>query len=165
MDDALRTERWANFQSRVRGCREYADEGALPVYQHRTRGWEYVPVHPFGDEPEVLARLGLRPEDCLTADAWWGIDGDATLLESGVVSVRRRPARLLAKPTRHEVGWVYLDAVFDAPFVTRTAFEAAMVRFAEAGFPGSLLFQLRWGDRPVQLSDAEPSDAPDPAGE
>jgi hypothetical protein len=35
--------------------------------------------------------------------------------------------------------------VFDAPFVTRTAFEAAMIRFAEAGFPSGPGFQLRWG--------------------
>jgi hypothetical protein len=134
------------------------------VYRHRTHGWEYVPVHPFGDEPEVLARLGLRPEDCRVADAWWGIDGDATLLESGVVGALPGPARLLAKPTPHEERWVYLVAVFDAPFVTRAAFEAAMVRFAEAGFPYGSQFRLRRGDRPVQLPDAEPGAAADGGG-
>jgi hypothetical protein len=153
MSDALRAERWANFQSRVRGCREYADAGALPVYQHRTHGWEYIPVHPFGDEQEVLTRLGLQPEDCRVADAWWGIDGDATLLESGIVGVLPGPARLLAKPTPHAEGWVYLVAVFDAPFVTRAAFEAAMVRFAEAGFPHATIFQLGRGDQPVLLPE------------
>jgi hypothetical protein len=76
-----------------------------------------------------------------------------------------RSSRLLAKPTPHEERWVYLVAVFDAPFVTRAAFEAAMVRFAEAGFPGGSLFQLRCGDRPMQLpeaQDAEPGDEADP---
>ena len=146
MTDAFRTKRWRDFRLRA----DYAPDR---VYRHRTRGWEYIPVHPFGDEPEVLARLGLRPEDCRTADAWWGIDGDATLLESGVVGAIARSAGLFAKATEHEESWVYLVAVFDAPFVTRTAFEEAMIRFAEAGFPRAERFQLRWGDRWVQLPD------------
>ncbi len=156
MVDAFQAERWRDFRRR-------ADSAPAGVYRHHTHGWEYVPVHPFGDEPEVLARLNLRPEDCQTADAWWGIDGDATLLESGVAAAGPGPARLFAKPTPHPEGWVYLVAVFDAPFVTRAAFEAAMVRFAEAGFPAAPQFRLRWGDRPVQLPDAEPAAAPDPS--
>src|SRR5262245_46641614 len=135
MTDRHRAERWRDFRRR-------ADYAPGSVYRHRTHGWEYIPVHPFGDEPEVLARLSLRPEDCQMADAWWGIDGDATLLESGVVGVLGVPARLLAKATKHEEQWVYLMAVFDAPFVTRADFEAAMVRFAEAGFPRDTKFQL-----------------------
>jgi hypothetical protein len=146
MVDTFQARRWADFRRRA----DYAPEN---VYRHRLHGWEYIPVHPFGDEPEVLARLGLRPEDCRTADAWWGIEGDVTLLESGVVGALAGPARLFAKPTPHEERWVYLVAVFDAPFVTRAAFEAAMVRFAEAGFPRGLLFQLCWGDPPVQIPD------------
>jgi hypothetical protein len=106
-------------------------------------------VHPFGDEPEVLDRLELRPEDCHSADAWWGIDGDATLLQSAIVGVYPGPtqqvAGLHAQATRHPKRWVFLVAVFDAPFVTRVAFEAAMVRFADAGFPRGPLFELRWG--------------------
>lgn len=158
MGDAFRAKRWRNFRRRA----DYAPDS---VYRHRTHGWEYLPVHPFGDEPEVLARLGLRPEDCRMADAWWSIGDDATLLESGVLGVLPGPARLFAKPTPHNMRWVYLVAVFDAPFVTRTGFEAAMVRFAEAGFPSNPSFRLRWGDRPVQLPDAEPRAAPDRDGE
>jgi hypothetical protein len=125
------------------------------VYRHRSRGWKYVPIHPFGDEPHVLARLGLRPEDCHSADAWWGVDGDATLLESSIVGIRKGPPRLFAKATPHVERWVYLVAILDAPFVTRTAFEAAMVRFADAGFPNHRRFQLREGDPPVPLGNEE----------
>ncbi|WP_148226935.1 hypothetical protein [Planctopirus limnophila] len=137
--DRFRDKRWRNFRRRA----DYAPQN---VYRHRTHGWEYIPVHPFGDEPEVLARLGLRPEDCRTADAWWGIDGDATLLESGVVGTLPGPARLFAKPMPHaDERWVYLVAVFDAPFVTRVEFEAVMVRFVEAGFPDATQFDWRVG--------------------
>src|SRR5438309_1043952 len=71
-EDKLRAKRWADFRRRV-------EHAPASVYRHRTRGWEYIPVHPFADEPAELARLGLRPEDCGGVDAWWGIDGDATL--------------------------------------------------------------------------------------
>src|SRR4051794_10886854 len=104
MVDAFQAERWLDFRRR-------ADYAPQDVYRHRTHGWEYIPVHPFGDEPEILARLGLRPEDCRTADAWWGIDGDASLLESGVVGALPGPARLFVKATPHEERWVYLVAV------------------------------------------------------
>jgi hypothetical protein len=151
--DAFQARRWRDFRRRA----AFAPES---VYRHRTHGWEYIPVHPFGDEPEVLARLGLRPEDCRTADTWWGIDGDAALLQSGVVGALAGPARLFASATDHPERWVYLVAVLAAPFVTRSAFEAAMVRFAEAGFPHGTLFQLRWGDPPVQLPDEEAAGRP-----
>ena len=112
-------------------------------------------MHPFADKPELLARLQLRPEDCLSADAWWGIDEDATLLQSAVAGVFPGPnqqlAGLVAQATAHPEQWVYLFAVFDAPFVTRTAFEAAMLSFADAGFPSGRRFELRSGDPPLRL--------------
>lgn len=142
----LEAKRWSDFRRRA----DYAPQN---VYRHATHGWEYIPVHPFGDEPELLARLELRPEDCRSADAWWGIDDDATLLQSTVEGVSPGAAQqLFAEATSHAQGWVYLVAVFDAPFVTRAAFEAAMVRFADAGFPRAPLFRLRWGDPPLRLT-------------
>ena len=121
------------------------------VYRHRTHGWSSF-RSPIADDTEVARKAGC-PEDCRTADAWWGIDDDATLVESAVVDVVGGPARLFAKATPHEERWVYLVAVFDAPFITRDAFETAMVRFAEAGFPQAPRFQLRSKDPPVNLSD------------
>ena len=134
-DEAMRARRWEDFRRR-------ADYAPHNVYRHRTRGWEYIPIHPFGDEPQVLERLGLQASDCRSADAWWGIDGDATLLESRVGD----SAELFAKPTPHWERWVYLVAVFDAPFIRREAFEKAMCHFADAGFPHDQRFQLRDGD-------------------
>ena len=145
----FRLMRWMDFCSRVSGTPD-------SVYCHRAHGWRYIPLHPFGDEPEVLARLGMRPEDCRIVDAWWSVDRDATLLESRVVGAVLGSAGLFANATPHEdKRWVYLGAVFDAPFVTRADFEAAMVRFVEAGYPHAPQFQLRWGDAPVRIANAE----------
>ena len=148
MSKDYREIRWADFQRRVR-----FQSGDRPqtVYRHLSRDWQYIPIHPFADELDDLIRLNLRPDDCRSVDAWWGIDGDATLLESGIIGYCPGPARLYAKPTKHDERWVYLVAVLDAPFVTRVAFEAAMVRFADAGFPKDPRFRLRWGDPPVAI--------------
>ena len=146
--EKLQAKRWNDFRRR-------ADYTPQSVYRHRTHAWEYIPVHPFADEPDLLASLQLRPEDCRSADAWWGIDGDATLLQSSVVGLFPGPnqqvAGLTAQATTHPERWVHLFAVLDAPFVTRAAFEASMLKFADAGFPHGHLFQLRSGDPPLRL--------------
>src|SRR4051812_30900236 len=111
-DAKMRARRWENFRRR-------ADHAPESVCLHRIRGWEYIPIHPFGDESDDLRRLNLRPENCWGVDAWWGIDGDATLLESAITGIAQRPPGLYAKPTARWERWVYLVAVFDAPFVTR----------------------------------------------
>jgi hypothetical protein len=139
-----RALRWADFQRRVTFA-------PASVYHHRTHGWRYIPMHPFGDEPDVLARLGLRPEDCQFVDAWWDIDGDATLLETSVAGASQMTPGLFAKGTATDEEWVYLVAVFDAPYVTRQVFEQAMAEFADFGFPRDRRYRLRPGDRPLRL--------------
>jgi hypothetical protein len=125
------------------------------VYRHPTRGWEYIPIHPFGDEPNDLARLGIGSEDCWGVDAWWGVNGDATLLESSLVKATRcGESGLYARKTEHEEGWVYLLAVFELPFVTRQAFEAAMTQFSDLGFPDAELFDLQPEQNWVWLASA-----------
>jgi hypothetical protein len=125
------------------------------VYRHRTFDWEYIPIHPFGDESDHLARLGIRSEDCWGVDAWWGADGDATLLESSIAKLTREKPGLYARKTDHENGWVYLRAIFELPFVTRQVFEAAMTQFHALGFPNAELFDLRPEQNLVWLTDVK----------
>ena len=137
--DQLRDKRWQDFRRR-------AEFAPATVYRHRTLGWEYIPIHPFGDELDELQRLGLTPQACRSVDAWWGINGDRTLLESRIVQLSSKPCGLYAKATDHVDLSVYLEAVLDGPYITRTGFEDAMAHFATAGFPSDPRFQLRWGD-------------------
>ena len=46
------------------------------------RAWRYVTVHPFADEPELLARLSMSPDDCRSADVWWHTGTDVVLLQT-----------------------------------------------------------------------------------
>ena len=126
-----RLSRWTDFRRRV-------DYGPQKVYFHETRGWEYIPIHPFAEDPQLLALHKIEPAECWKVDAWWGIDSDATLVESMIAEHANRPPGLYAKPISHEEEWSYLFAIFDAPYVTRVAFESAIARFADAGFPIAL---------------------------
>lgn len=146
MAHARRADRWSDF-------RRWADYAPEAVYRHRTFDWEYIPIHPFGDEPNHLVRLFIRSEDCWGVDAWWGVDGDATLLESSIAQAARVKPGLYARKT--EQGWVYLRAVFELPFVTRQAFEAAMTQFYALGFPNAELFDLRTEENLVWLADVK----------
>jgi hypothetical protein len=146
MTTTLRAQRWADFRRRV-------DHAPEAVFLHRTLGWEYVPVHPFGDDPDHLAQIGIRPEDCWGVDAWWGVHGDATLLESSIATVAGCKPGLYARKTGHDKGWVYLRAVFELSFITREAFEAAMVRFDTLGFPDAGLFDLQSAQGAVWLAE------------
>ncbi|WP_425614905.1 hypothetical protein NA78x_004789 [Anatilimnocola sp. NA78] len=131
MSPMKRLRRWRDFRRRV-------DFAPNNVYRHETRGWEYIPIHPFSDEIEILSSRSIDPSECWSVDAWWGIDGDATLVESWIAERAHCPPGLYVKPVAHAEEWSYLFAVIDAPAITRLAFEAAMSRFADAGFPSSL---------------------------
>ncbi len=135
MTDYLRSLRWANFLSRV----EFAADSA---YVHRAHGWQYIPIHPFADDTEDLSRLGLAPGDCWSADAWWGIEGDAALVQSCIAHMAGRSPGLYACQSVREEGRVDLLAVLEAPYVAREAFEAVLSRFAVLGFPDGDRFRL-----------------------
>lgn len=135
MRKSLQSVRWSDFRRR-------ADHAPEAICRHRPFGWEYIPVHPFGDERELLLRLGIEPPDYWGVDAWWGVNEDATLLESIVAKMTQYKPGLYARKTEHEEGWVYLRAVFKLPFITRQAFEAAMGQFIALGFPEAELFDL-----------------------
>lgn len=148
MIDPLRKRRWRDFRRRV----EFAPASA---YLHRSGGWQYLPIHPFADEAADLARLGIAPLDCWGADAWWGIEGDATLVQSCIARSAHRPPGLYARQTEHEEGWVYLMAVLDIPAVTRVSFEAVLSRFASPGFPDGDRFRLAREAGLIRIADAD----------
>ena len=127
MSDRRRTLRHNDFLARA----AFAPDD---VYRHTTQGWRYIPIHPFADEDAVLRSLGLSPDACTSVDAWWEIDDDATLLQTRTAS-RDDPPGLWIVPRNGEERWVHLVAVLPVSLITRPSFEAAMLRFRQAGFP------------------------------
>lgn len=56
-----------DFEQRVRYTEE---EGDLRRLLRRPRSLAWV-VHPLADETALLAEIGITPEDCWSADAYW----------------------------------------------------------------------------------------------
>lgn len=101
------------------------------VYIHRSRGWRYIPIHPFPDEPNVLERLSLTPNQCLWTDAYWAVDDDVVFLEVISAEVRKGAFGLYLR-TRSEGGNVALGHLPDA-HVSRARFEEIMAEFYDSG--------------------------------
>ena len=127
-------ERVSDFLSRI----DYSPDS---VYSHQERDWRYIPIHPFADEPSILDRLDLTPADCMSADAYWEIDGDIVFLEIISAAQTNREKGLYCR-TRTEGGNVAF-AVLTDDSVTRSEFERVMARFYDSGrlfdsFPDAL---------------------------
>lgn len=66
-------------KSRIRSFEARASfSGDVRVYRY----WRYVTVHPFADEPELLERLSISPDECRFADVWWNTGNDIALLQT-----------------------------------------------------------------------------------
>jgi hypothetical protein len=67
--------------------------------------FKYVTIHPLADEPAVLERAGVKPDECLIVDCYWAPGGSALALVSvhssqdGRASAAYRP--LKDDPLRH----------------------------------------------------------------
>ena len=60
-----------------RRCQEHPNG----VYFHAKGAGVYLPIHPFADERELLAKLNLKAEDCRSVDASWRIGDDVCFLQ------------------------------------------------------------------------------------
>ena len=147
MSNKLREARIADFES-------LASFAPDDVYQHRTRGWRYIPIHPFSGEHDILTRLQISPTDCWSVDAWWEIGGDATLIQTYTNGhTSSLSAGLHAHFTENELAHTYLTAVFVTGNIDRDSFEMAMLRFAELGFPEWEVFSQNPPSNHVFLGD------------
>ena len=111
-----------DFESRA------AHDGDVRKY----RDWRYVTVHPFADEPELLKRLSMAPDDCKFADAWWHTGTDIALLQT--CAVRGAP---FATTMRWFGDPPYMSIIAELPTETTTLVQLhdLMDRIAAHGLP------------------------------
>ena len=141
-----------NFRMRMRSIRlndfkRRAEYSPNSVYQHMERGYRYIPVHPFADEPDVLNYLGIDKNECWKVDAWLELDDDACFLQvySSKYDEYREPgfyARILKEGER----WLYLWATTESDCITIQEFENIIVKYVELGAPKKFREQIQPGD-------------------
>lgn len=144
-EDDNREFRCRDFDRRLRG-----HPGG--VYLHGGGAGAYLPIHPFADEPGLLATLGIRPGDCRSVDAWWRVGDDACFLQVWLSTDDPLGRRgLFARWSDGEPPFLNVVAVIDAPTVTRSAFEEAMADLVRLGVPGDARFGPGIGNRLTQV--------------
>ena len=125
------------------------------VYLHASGGDAYLPIHPFADEPELLAKLHLQPEDCRSVDAYWRAGNDVCFLQvwlSTDDSLGR--CGLFARWSDSEPPMLNVVGVITAEVVTRQVFERVMSEFLRLGIPANTCFAPDIGGRLLQIGEA-----------
>ena len=114
---------------KIKRCKEFqalARRFPETLYHHRTHGWQYIPVHPFADESEILLNLEMHPADCIYVDARWYVNGDVVFLQVSAMQDLPFPYRLSCHQAPGNTLSMYLTAQVQARFLTRDTFEKVM---------------------------------------
>lgn len=121
--DRDRAVRLSDFAARARG-----DPSA---HFRDPTGGEYVAVHPFADELELLERLGISPEVCTTVDCYWKRDGDVYFLQVESALTVKREVGLWARVNASKPRYVNFVAIVEERLISRDVVHAAMRALAE----------------------------------
>jgi hypothetical protein len=119
---AIRNARLASFASR-------ALLNADGVLTHRAGNWRYIPVHPFADDYEVLARMGWPSANCWSVDAYWECEADVYLVQAQAIESAGGSSPGVGLYYRREdtEGYVVnFVAVIEARVITRESFEGVL---------------------------------------
>jgi hypothetical protein len=100
------------------------------IYYVREHGWEYLAVHPMSDDVELLARLRIKPDECVAVDCYWLVDDDVVFLQvySKQFLDNRQPG-LYAQLRYKNIPGLNLSAYLNEPMISRTKVEEVMLRF------------------------------------
>ena len=127
------------------------------VYFLGQGGGAYLPIHPFADEPELLAKLHITPDNCRSVDAYWRVGDDVCFLQVWLAkddALGR--SGLFARWSDGEPPMLNVVAVVNAGTVCRKQFEDVMLRFLRLGAPSHPLFNPSIGDRLVPIEEKYP---------
>ena len=102
------------------------------VYVHATRGWRYIPVHPFADDVEILARIDWPPDRCTNVDAYWECDGDIHFVQAHTVGADVREIGSYYRWAGNNVYAINCVAVLEERPIVRSDFESILSLFAES---------------------------------
>jgi hypothetical protein len=88
---------------------------------------EYIPIHPFSDETDILKKLDMSPAECKSVDAWWNMGTDMCLL--GVTTReldKDMEVGIYASWPKEKQRYLFFLAVINSKVVSRSAFEDVM---------------------------------------
>lgn len=114
-------------------CRDFDRIRRATAWPIEPDGWLLWNVHPFADEHEVLARLGLTPDWCTTADAYWRTRNDVYFVQI----IARRTTRPRIESHRGPRGMLTITLGLAAECVEFGPVVAGLRRAHALGLPRS----------------------------
>jgi hypothetical protein len=123
------------------------------VYVHAASRTRYLPIHPFADEADLLARIGATAEGCVGVDAYWEVGGDVCFVQ---VWSSADDHGLFARWSSGKPPMLYLAAKVQVATVSRRLFETMMSAFIGMGVPAEPRFQPDIAERMVRLGVLPP---------
>jgi len=122
------------------------NDGCNQVYINKSIDHEYMPVHPFAYEVEMLETLKPSPEKCTSVDAYWNLKTDIAFLQVATITVfDHKVVGLYVRWEKTKKEFLNLVAIVDAPYVTRESFENVMCRFINPCISPSEKNRKRYG--------------------
>lgn len=127
-----RFSRDSKFRLRDFRRRVNLNEGCNQVYINKAIDHEYMPVHPFACEVELLKKLKWSSEKCTSVDAYWNMETDIVFIQVLTKTVsNQKKEGLYVRWDNTKKQYLNLFAIIDKPFVTREMFEYVMCKFNE----------------------------------
>ena len=104
------------------------------IYIHPHGDGEYLPVHPFADESELLVKLNMKPELCRSVDAYWRIDNDVIFIQVGLsADDPLGRSGFFARWSDIKPSMLNLVAIIKANRISRFDMESVMSKFVQLG--------------------------------
>lgn len=133
---------------RLRDFRRRKDYSPSSVNLHDALNHEYIPIHPFSDDEELLARLELSASECKSVDAWWNMGADVSLIGiwSRVIQKDRKVGIYASWPKGKQRN-LYIMAVVDSETITRSLFEEVMEHACDLELKASEKLRKKLSDK------------------
>jgi hypothetical protein len=107
---------------------------------------EYIPVHPFACESELLKDINWLPEKCTSVDAYWKMKNDVSFLQVMTKDVSdNKQVGIYIRWDKTKKQYLNIVAIIDESVVTRDIFEKIMCNVIHLGIHPSEKNRKRYG--------------------
>ena len=114
------------------------------IYTHAQLSQYYIPIHPFGNEKEVVKSLNLAKESCGWVDAYWNMESDVSFIQVLTKEMSNDgKVGLYAQWGNKMKEYLTLTAIIEQPYVTRDIFEEKMAQFVKLGMKPTEQLRLK----------------------
>ncbi len=119
---------------RLRNFKTRASYSPGDVLVNPIEAQDYIPIHPFGDDNDLIKKIGLEASDCKAVDAYWHMGTDISFLQVGTRDIYSSfEPGYYAQWSKKKKEYLILTCVTQSDFITRSEFEGIMSRFSKMG--------------------------------